>query len=45
MAHLRIGPGLGIQIDEEVVRKASEAYKRPWRQGEARGKDGAVQEW
>jgi len=42
------GPGLGIQIDEELVRRISANYveKYPaWRNPIWRGEDGSLREW
>lgn len=38
------GPGLGIEIDEEVVRRLSKTAK-PWRSGGFVGPDGSIREW
>jgi len=38
------GPGLGVEINEELVREASRTAP-PWRNPVWRGQDGAVREW
>ena len=38
------GPGLGVEIDEDLVREASRTAP-PWRNPVWRGEDGAVREW
>lgn len=38
------GPGLGIEVDEEVVRRLS-GTARPWRSGSFQGPDGSIREW
>ncbi|GAW03519.1 enolase C-terminal domain-like protein [Lentinula edodes] len=40
------GPGIGVEIDEDHVRKASEIYVKhaPWRNPLWRGEDGSLQE-
>lgn len=38
------GPGLGIEVDEELIRKVSKDCV-PWRCLEFFGPDGAVREW
>ena len=37
-------PGLGIEIDEEVIRTKSKDAK-PWRTGGFFGEDGSIREW
>lgn len=39
------GVGLGIEVDEEVVRRVSREFPTPWRSLEFYGPDGAVREW
>jgi galactonate dehydratase len=39
------GPGLGIEIDEDLVRSAAAEMKTAWRNPVWRGPDGAVREW
>jgi len=42
------GPGIGVEIDEERVRRASENYVHkgsPWRNPVWRGEDGGLREW
>ncbi|KZT25655.1 enolase C-terminal domain-like protein [Neolentinus lepideus HHB14362 ss-1] len=41
------GPGLGIQINEELVRETSAKYitEKPWRGEVWRGEDGCLREW
>lgn len=39
------GVGIGIEIDEEMVRKVSKECATPWRCLEFFGPDGAVREW
>lgn len=40
------GPGLGIEMDEELVRKvAVESRSFNWRNPVWRGEDGSVREW
>jgi galactonate dehydratase len=41
------GPGLGIQINEQLVRETSERYikENPWRNISWRGDDGSLREW
>lgn len=38
------GPGLGVQIDEDLVREAAKNAP-PWRNPVWRGEDGAIREW
>lgn len=38
------GPGLGIEIDEEVVRRISKD-SQPWQCKEFYGPDGSIREW
>lgn len=38
------GPGLGIEIDEEMVRKI-DAETKPWAPKEFYGPDGSIREW
>lgn len=38
------GPGLGINIDEEMVRKIA-ADTQPWAPKEFYGPDGSIREW
>lgn len=38
------GPGLGIEVDEDVVRKIS-AETLPWQPREFFGPDGSIREW
>ncbi|KAI5847057.1 mandelate racemase/muconate lactonizing enzyme family protein [Morchella snyderi] len=38
------GPGLGIEVDEEAVRRLS-GRGRPWRSGGFVGADGSIREW
>lgn len=38
------GPGLGIEVDEEMIRKIS-AETRPWQPKEFFGPDGSIREW
>ena len=42
-----IGPGLGININEKLVREASEKYvhEKAWRNATWRGEDGSLREW
>jgi galactonate dehydratase len=40
-----MGPGLGIEVDEEEVRKVSAGTKKPWLPLEFHGEDGSVREW
>jgi galactonate dehydratase len=37
-------PGLGIEIDEELVRRISQETK-PWQPKEFYGPDGSIREW
>ncbi|KAJ4473134.1 enolase C-terminal domain-like protein [Lentinula aciculospora] len=41
------GPGIGVEIDEDRVRKASEIYMKhtSWRNPLWRGEDGSLKEW
>ncbi|KAL5637031.1 hypothetical protein ACGC1H_000865 [Rhizoctonia solani] len=41
------GPGLGIDINEKLVREASEKYvhEKAWRNTTWRGEDGSLREW
>ncbi|CAE6487216.1 unnamed protein product [Rhizoctonia solani] len=41
------GPGLGININEKLVREASEKYlhEKAWRNATWRGEDGSLREW
>ncbi|KAJ3742538.1 enolase C-terminal domain-like protein [Lentinula detonsa] len=41
------GPGIGVEIDEGRVRKASELYMKhtPWKNPLWRGEDGSLKEW
>jgi len=41
------GPGLGIEINEQLVREAAAAHQteRPWRNHTWRGADGCLREW
>lgn len=39
------GFGLGIEVDEEMVRRVSKECTTPWRCLEFFGPDGAVREW
>ncbi|KAE9404936.1 enolase C-terminal domain-like protein [Gymnopus androsaceus JB14] len=42
------GPGIGVEIDEERVRRANENYvhkSSPWRNPVCRGEDGGLREW
>jgi len=47
--NLLTGPGLGIEINEELVRSEAETVKRegiePWQNPVFRGEDGAIREW
>lgn len=46
MIDLLTEPGLGIQINEELVRKAAEEHKDfSWRNPLFRGIDGGIREW
>jgi galactonate dehydratase len=38
------GPGLGIEVDEEMIRKIS-AETQPWQPKEFFGPDGSIREW
>jgi galactonate dehydratase len=38
------GPGLGIEVDEEMIRKIS-AETLPWQPKEFFGPDGSIREW
>lgn len=38
------GPGLGIEINEELVRKVA-STATPWPNGEFYGPDGSIREW
>lgn len=38
------GPGLGIEIDEDIVRRIAETTK-PWQPKEFYGPDGSIREW
>jgi len=38
------GPGLGIEIDEGVVRRIAEGTV-PWQPKEFYGEDGSIREW
>lgn len=38
------GPGLGIEIDEDMVRKIA-AETEPWQCKEFYGPDGSIREW
>ena len=38
------GPGLGIEIDEEMVRKIA-VETEPWQPKEFYGPDGSIREW
>ena len=38
------GPGLGIEIDEDLVRKIA-AETEPWQPKEFYGPDGSIREW
>ena len=38
------GPGLGIDIDEDMVRKIA-AETEPWQPKEFYGPDGSIREW
>lgn len=38
------GPGLGIEVDEEMIRKIS-AETQPWPPKEFFGPDGSIREW
>jgi len=38
------GPGLGIEVDEDVVRRIAKDTK-PWQPKEFYGPDGSVREW
>jgi galactonate dehydratase len=39
------GPGLGVDIDEELVRKLAAETRAGWRNPVWRGPDGAIREW
>ncbi|QRV72669.1 enolase C-terminal domain-like protein [Ceratobasidium sp. AG-Ba] len=41
------GPGLGIEINEKLVREAAEKYahEKAWRNATWRGEDGSLREW
>ena len=40
------GPGLGITINEKLVRERSDAYTQDaWRNPQWRGEDGSLREW
>lgn len=49
MIDLLTGPGLGIEINEELVRKEDKEFREgkveAWRNPNWRGKDGALMEW
>lgn len=46
MIDLLTAPGLGIEINEELVRKCAEEHKDfSWRNPIFRGRDGGVREW
>lgn len=46
MIDLLTGPGLGIEINEELVRKQAEESKDfNWRNATWRGPDGGIREW
>lgn len=42
-----LGPGLGIEINEELVRETAVKYagEKPWRNEIFHGPDGAFREW
>ena len=43
-----IGPGLGVEVDEEMVRRVSERFVKqgkPWEGARFWGRDGEVREW
>ena len=42
-----VGPGLGIQINEELVRQADEKHRKEkaWRNEVPRGPDNCLLEW
>jgi galactonate dehydratase len=43
---LLTGPGLGIELDEDLIRKNAEENKDfSWRNPTWRGPDGAIREW
>lgn len=44
---LLTGPGLGVELDEELIRSEAEKAKElePWQNPVFRGDDGAVREW
>jgi len=42
--HAPKGPGLGIDVDEEMIRKIS-AETEPWQCKEFYGPDGSIREW
>ena len=47
VACVRTGPGLGIQIDEALVRETSQKYveEKAWRNDVWTGPDGSLREW
>jgi galactonate dehydratase len=46
MVDLLTGPGLGIELDEEMIRRCAEEHKDfSWRNPIFRGKDGGIREW
>lgn len=44
---MRVGPGLGIEVNESLVRAAAAKYKNeiPWRNEVWKGPDGSLREW
>jgi galactonate dehydratase len=46
MIDLLTAPGLGIEMNEELIRKCAEEHKDfSWRNPISRAKDGGINEW